>query len=421
MSGIEINRADLGLRANVTCPYCWADYPPEDVKWISESSELLGDPKLGEQFQRRFLPSQFNVAGNAVDANNHDCHKLACPNCHLSIPRSLLQLPPLFISVIGTPGSGKTYFLTSMVHQLKQNLPRLFRVSFADSSPETNLILNDYIEQQFLNPNGDKLVKLAKTQEFGDGFGYKQVKIGSNVIQLPQPFLFNVRTVDGHMRHGSMDSNARIICVYDNAGESFLPGQDNSDSPVTRHMAHADMLLFLFDPSQSHAFRHSLMGKTNDLQVTNAMSTSQQDVTLNEAAYRIKTYKGIHEDQKIKTPLVVIVNKYDVWKPLLDEPLPPVALRVADESSRVFNHRAVKEYSDLVRDLLFQHSPEFVSVAESVSETVYYVPVSSTGCSPEKDSTGNLSHRPSSLTPIWTEVPLIMALTHSCQIIPYRK
>ena len=115
MSGIEINRTDLGLRANITCPYCWADYSPEDVKWISESSELLGDPKLGEQFQRRFLPSQFNVAGNAVDANNHVCHKLACPNCHLSIPRSLLQLPPLFISVIGTPGSGKTYLTERLV------------------------------------------------------------------------------------------------------------------------------------------------------------------------------------------------------------------------------------------------------------------------------------------------------------------
>lgn len=421
MSGITLNSSDLGLRANITCPYCWADFQAEDVKWISESSELLSDPKLGEQYQRRFLPSQFNVAGNAVDANNHVCHKLACPNCHLAIPRSLLQLPPLFVSLIGTPGSGKTYFLTSMVHQLKQNLPRLFRVSFADSSPETNLILNEYIEQQFLNPNGDELIKLAKTQEFGDGFGYKQVRIGSNMIQLPQPFLFNVRTVDGHMRHGGMDRNARIICVYDNAGESFMPGADHSESPVTRHMAHADMLMFVFDPSQSNAFRQSLIGKTTDLQVTNATVTSQQDVTLNEAAYRIKTYKGVHEDQKLKTPLVVIVNKFDVWNSLLDEPLPAVALKVEDESSRVFNLRAVREYSNLVRDLLFQHSPEFVSAAESVSETVYYIPVSSTGSSPEEDSTGNLSHRPSALTPIWTEVPLIMALTHSCQIIPYRK
>ena len=77
----------IRLLTQVTCPHCWETFPPEQVLWISEHVELLGDPMLGPERQQRFLPSRFTVDGDAIDAQGMTCRSLACPHCHLAVPR----------------------------------------------------------------------------------------------------------------------------------------------------------------------------------------------------------------------------------------------------------------------------------------------------------------------------------------------
>jgi hypothetical protein len=116
-----MSSARVRLCTRITCPHCWHSFPPEEVLWVSQHPELRDDPKLPGEL-RRFLPSRFNVAGEALDARQYPRHKLACPNCHLSVPRAFLEMDPFFLSILGSPGSGKSYFLTSMTWQLRQNL-----------------------------------------------------------------------------------------------------------------------------------------------------------------------------------------------------------------------------------------------------------------------------------------------------------
>ena len=52
---------------------------PKDVLWISSHQDLLGDPRLGPEQQQRFLPSRFDLDGNALDARGFSCRNLACP------------------------------------------------------------------------------------------------------------------------------------------------------------------------------------------------------------------------------------------------------------------------------------------------------------------------------------------------------
>src|SRR5215203_4780290 len=100
--------AGAKLLSQVTCPHCWEHFLPEQVLWVSEHVELLGDAMLGADHQRRFLPSRFTVEGNALDPAGVACTSLACPRCHLSIPRVILEVDPLFVSVLGAPSSGKS-------------------------------------------------------------------------------------------------------------------------------------------------------------------------------------------------------------------------------------------------------------------------------------------------------------------------
>ncbi len=39
--------APLKLLTQITCPHCWERFPPEQVLWVSEHIDLLGDPLLG--------------------------------------------------------------------------------------------------------------------------------------------------------------------------------------------------------------------------------------------------------------------------------------------------------------------------------------------------------------------------------------
>ena len=56
---------------------------------------LQDDPKVPEGY-RRFLPTRFTTSGQAIDAKGESCIELACPRCHLSLPRDVLELPMAF-------------------------------------------------------------------------------------------------------------------------------------------------------------------------------------------------------------------------------------------------------------------------------------------------------------------------------------
>jgi hypothetical protein len=157
------------LRARITCPHCWHQFAPEEVLWISKHSALVGDAHLGKEAQQRFLPTRFTVNGDALDARDVACYELACPNCHLSVPRALLEMEPLFISFIGAPSSGKSYFLACMTWQLRKALHNDFSLSFQDADPVANELLIDYERTLFLNPQDDQLTSLQKTQKQAGG------------------------------------------------------------------------------------------------------------------------------------------------------------------------------------------------------------------------------------------------------------
>jgi hypothetical protein len=306
-------------------------------------------------------------------------------------------------------------------------LPKLFGVGFNDADPLLNHRLQEYESLQFLNPRQDAVVAIEKTETQGDL--YDSVLFGDQAISYPRPFVFTLMPLAGHPSAESAGSHARTLCVYDNAGESFLPGEDSATSPVTRHLALSRVLLFLFDPTQDMRFRRLCSGKTSDPQMMERAERFQrerpvrQETVLAEAAQRVRRYAGLAQNQKHSRPLIVVVTKFDSWRALFKGDLP--AAWVAHGSCRrtAVNSRAIEEVSQVLRSLLWQVSPEIVSAAESFAAQVLYVPVSATGCNPESDpATGALGFRPADMKPVWAEVPMLYALSHWVPgLVPYLK
>jgi hypothetical protein len=400
----------IELRPRVTCPHCWTIFAPEDTRWIAVHPDLQHDSKV-DPGGLRFLPTRFNVEGNAIDPRGQVCQELACPNCHLRVPRPLFESAPLFASIAGTPSCGKTYFLASMTWRLRHSLPKYFAMTFSDADPVSNLALNEYENQQFFNATPDALVKLAKTDVHGDL--YDTVMYGDQLVEYPRPFLFSIRPSANHPNHAHAARVSRLLCLYDNAGESFEPGKDDVSAPVTRHLAQAQVLMFCFDPTQDPRLRKECQARTSDPQVVTALETRRQEAVFHELVDRVRRHAGLHQNQKYSRPLIIIVTKFDVWWPLIGEKALPSPWTDATRSSiSALDVPLIDAVSQKVRAMLWQFSPEMVSAAEAFSDHVYYIPVSATGCSPEIDPESKkiLGIRPRDIDPIWAEVPLLLTL-----------
>jgi hypothetical protein len=371
---------------------------------------------------------RFTIHGAALDSRGFACHGLACPKCHLAVPRPMFEMRPLFLSVLGSPACGKSYFLAAMTWRLRQVMPKHFLVAFNDADPQLNHRLHEYESLQFLNPNQDALVAIEKTETQGDL--YDTVLVGDQAVSYPRPFAFTLLPIEGHPNFNISTKVARTLCVYDNAGESFLPGEDAATSPVTRHLALSRVLMFLFDPTQDIRFRKLCSGETSDPQMMERIERLQreravrQETILTEAAQRVRRYAGLSQSQKHSRPLIVVVTKFDSWKNLLDGATLPPALAVGSLSARsAMNLQGIEDISQLLRTLLWKVSPEIVSAAESFSSQVLYVPVSATGRSPETNpETGAFGFRPRDMKPVWAEVPILYALSRWMPgLVPYVK
>jgi hypothetical protein len=416
------NQNRTKTKPQLSCPHCWHEFSTDQVLFISESPDLLGDAKLGDIEQLRFLPYRFNPGSSALDSHGIACRKLACPNCHLQIPRSLLTTSCFCISIAGAPAVGKSYFFTSMVWQLRKTMTQYFCMNFTDADPMMNKRIREYEIQQFMggsDPN--KPVAIEKTDVSGDI--YNNTLIDGHMTALAQPFTFTIAPLPNYPFPKNAERITQTVCMYDNAGESFLPGADNLRRPVTRHLSASNAILFLFDPTQDIRFKAACKEAVNDPQMNSALAddanvrggTVNQSTVLTEMITRIKIHSRLTTQEKIKTPLLIVLTKLDAWLQLApfsqqDRPWNPVP------NSPIYSYdiERVRQSSQKLRTLLLDLIPDLVGTAEANAEEVFYTAVSATGTAPElgepnEDGKRPLLYRPVNIKPFWVEVPFFQA------------
>jgi hypothetical protein len=419
------------LLSQVTCPHCWHHFAPEDTLWIATHVELRKDPLLGGEAAQRFLPSRFTPDGYAIDAKGMVCRELACPKCHLEILRDMLEMESLFISIVGDQASGKSFFLTAMVQQLREVLFHDFHIKFDDADPASNSVLTGYIESLFGRRNDDLPVALGhliqKTQMGGDL--YVPVTVGAQTISYPRPFVFSMQPAEGHPALKAATRLSRLLCLYDNAGEHFRPGGHRVTNPCADHLALSRAILFLFDPSQDRKFREHCRCETQSK--AGGIASAQQITILNEVARRIRDHKGLKPNQHYDSPLIVVLTKFDAWSHLLLEgelALSDPWVRSSRYGTCVLDAAQIQERSKALRKLMMRYCKDVVAAAEGFARDVTYVAVSALadrydpGRLQVDDQTKDVTIRPKDVRPFWTAVPLLYALSRSLPgLIPCTK
>ena len=384
----EEKKAELG--ESFMCPYCRTVSALDDVLSVSVSPGLMGDPVLGDGEQARFLPSRFTGNGLAIDSEGGICTERACPRCHMSLPRSLLETPQMVMSVVGAAGAGKSVFLASSMWQCRQMLNRLFGVSFMDLDPVANRWINAYEEKLFFQEDDTTLQQIEKTDLQASNVS-RSVMLDGDSVLLPLPSFFQI-----HPRCG--DQHYSLV-VYDSAGEHFRAGADTNASAVTLNMLNSDTLFFMFDPSADPRFRPHL-----DRGGGTAHNYAQrQDVLLAEMAARIRRHLGNRSEARLSKPLIFGVSKADLLRAQL--PLDASIYKGNSTTGFVLDLDELRKVSCKTEEVLNDIAPEVTATAHDIASDVWFVPVSALGHNPMREGV-----RPRDIKPIWTELPVVFTL-----------
>jgi hypothetical protein len=394
----EVARLSSGMPI---CPYCWNRFQPEEILFVASHPDLLGDPVLGADELQRFLPTRFTPEGLAIDAGGIVSPDMACPTCHMRLPASVTNQPPLFMSIVGAPGSGKSYFLASAVWRMRTTLPKLFGIRFMDVDAVTNQWLNDYEEKLFFQVDAEGYQTIAKTDLQAPSV-YRQIKLNNMAVSLPLPSLFSLHANSDFEARPDLSAN-RTLVLYDNAGEHFQAGGDSAAAPGTKHLVHAEGILFLFDPTEDPRFRAVLSRGTSSMPFST--KSHRQDVLLIEMIGRIRKYLGMSSSTRIRKTVIVGISKADLLSDLLPFDGEPWRF-LPGRKDAVLDMQVITRMSAAVRSLMDKFAPEIVATVESFAESVLYVPNSALGHHPSKEGV-----RPCDIKPRWVEVPLLYVLS----------
>jgi len=416
MASENLLKSGKKLVHKITCPNCWHIFVPEDILFVAKHPDLIGDTVAGENEYQRFLPTRFTVNGDAIDPKGLATADLACPRCHLSIPDAMLEVPPLFISFAGSPASGKSYFLATMIWELRRLFPRI-GFTFTDADPVANIQIQTNEHTLFMNPSPDRPTEIPKTQT-DDPRLHKNILIDNVPVRFPIPLQFTLWPAHDNLVCGEM---GRMVVLYDNAGEDFLPSMEDSSSAVIHHLAKANILMMMFDPTQDVRFKSQCTSE--DPQLKYGLRPGQekdsimvrQETLLRQLAVKMRTYLKIPQSQRVRKPLIIILPKFDVWSKLTDISIDQEPYDFDAKNTRFqINLSQIDENSNkLKKKLLTQPRPELVATAENLSEFIRYIPVSSLGHSPsliKKDSHVFYGVLPRQIQPKWVTVPLLYVL-----------
>ena len=413
------------LMERVHCPSCRVSFAPSEVLFVAEDARLVGDPVAGPAQQLRFLPTRFDVGGAALDPEGARCTRVACPRCRIEFPRAMIELPSAFISVVGAPGCGKSHLLAAMTWGLRRERARA-GACMVDTEPKLNARLHRDENILFGAPDSNEIVRLAKTEISGDALLYRAVRVKGKEETLPLPLIFTLHTgaqALGELANSElanselemaipMKHEASLVVLYDNAGEHFLPGADESTQPVTRHLSQSRAILFVFDPTQDPRFR-AAVGMSE-----NGGTNIRQDLVLTETFTRVRHHRSRHAADDLDVPLILVLSKADAWSKAVnidlsvDPYLPSGGLDFA----------ALKKMDHALRPLLEGACPEFMTAVRAASSRVLIVPCSALGPCATADVgadvgadigagvTRGVGVRPSQIRPQWASVALLASL-----------
>lgn len=346
----------MGLfSAKFTCPFCIREYEKSRVLYVCPDCGTAAQPG---RFEREPIKCKFK------DDEGHECGGLAtlrkCPSCGQIIPKTALETPNLPFSIVGVSNSGKTNYITVMLHELGKASG--LRLALGHQTKET-------LDHQ--NENYHRIYEEhTKPESTQSGENMPQIWYIKNLLkkrgdEVPT-YTFTIFDGAGEDHENNLDP-ASTVCRYINASKAIILAIDPLVLPSIRKGGVVD---------------HDVL--VNSLGGYEGETKNAEDV-INSVAMYIKAARGIKAGKMLDIPVAVVLTKFDT---LIDHKVFGSQALIRNQSLTVRDGRVdlaeIQQVDQEIRNWLYQiEEGAFIDTLDSHFKEYYFFGVSSYGAPPK--------------------------------------
>jgi Double-GTPase 2 len=332
--------------AAVHCPYCYEGFTAQQIRFRCsgrpgpEGRRCQPEPdEVLEAYTGSVesLPHVFTDDGRNGSA---ECPRSGattttriCPACHRRLPAQYAKIPSRLIALVGAKESGKTVFMTVLVHELMHRLGEQLDASISAADDTTGHQFASAYETPLYR--GSSLLAPTTPARAHDRI----------------PLVFRLTTGgtrlqgrNSRRRRSQADGDAKpvLLSFFDPAGED-LRSQESTEQNA-RYLAAADGIVLLLDPLQMPGGRKLAADGTR-------LPTQATDADTPVAVLRNITdlILRTEPDGLITRPLAIVFSKIDALQHDLKETSP---LRQTPAQGAYFDERDSLEVHTEVQRLL---------------------------------------------------------------------
>ena len=198
------------------CPYCYSSFTERQIMFrctgrpsrTGKRCEPVADKQLQERTGRAgLLPPVFHGDGKAAKAVCQGCGgettNRICPVCHSSLPVHFGKISSRMIALVGARQSGKTVFMTVLVHELMHRIGSRFNAATMGADDQTRT--------QFAGDYENPLYRDARL--LGATTAARQTG--------REPLVFRF-TTEERRRIGHSGPHHNLLSFFDTAGEDLI-------------------------------------------------------------------------------------------------------------------------------------------------------------------------------------------------------
>jgi len=317
--------------AELHCPYCYDQYTARDIQFRCSGRPGWGgvrcapepDKVLSEHIGREVtLPPAFSTKRPRTEAACPGCGTSTttriCPACHRRLPALFGQIPSRMIALVGAKQSGKTVFMTVLVHELMHQLGEELHASIMPA--------DDYTGQEFASHYEAPLYRGARVLPAPTPVGASdraplvfRLTVGGPAAPGQQRRRFSRLGRLGRWLNRRCQARSALLSLFDPAGEDLLSQQSVEQN--ARYLAAADAIMLLLDPLQMPQARELAAPGTRLPSPPGSEAETPVRVLQNITDLALRTGRPA-SDGLISKPLAVAFSKIDAFQQGLDPTSP---------------------------------------------------------------------------------------------------
>ena len=311
--------------ARIYCPYCYEEISRRQAWFRCTGPVSRGGqrcvPEIDPVLRDRTgfggaVPPAFAADGRKDSAVCPTCQGETtiriCPVCHSRLPVHFGKLGNRLIVPVGAKESGKTVFMTVLVHELMHQAGQQFNAAITGADEHTR--------QRFASDYERPLYRQARLLAPTTGH------------QAPLVFRFTTerhRPLNGRLG-GPGDPQRTLLSFFDTAGED-LRSQQSIEQNV-RYLGAADGIVLLLDPLQMRGARELA---APDARLPD-LSEDEPATVLENVTELLLSSQGGRPNKRIGKPLAIVFTKMDTLMHDLKETSP---LRQSPPKRQYFDER----------------------------------------------------------------------------------